>query len=385
MTPAVAAVRRPSGHDLPGRDRPEVSRQRPACPLHPLAWWIWALGLATAASRTTNPLLLMLVLAVAGLVVGARRTTAHRSRAYRSFLVLGLVVVVIRAASAGLLGTAAGPTVLVRLPELGMPAGFAGIRIGGPVSAESLVTGAVAGLQLATLLSCVGAANALADPLRMLKVVPGALYEVGVAVVVAVSVAPQLLGEVSRVQAARRLRGRSARGLRALGQTAVPVLHGALERSLALAASMDARGYGRMAATGRAVRLAGGAAALSGLVAVLVGVYGLLAGGPVHGPGPGSGAVLAAGVALVLVALGLGSRRSIRTRYRPDPWRLAEWLVAGSGVLAAVTLLVMAGSPTLSAAALSPATVPLTAPGLPSPAAVAILLAAVPAVIPDRR
>ena len=26
--------------------------------LHPGAWWLWALGLATAASRTTNPLLL---------------------------------------------------------------------------------------------------------------------------------------------------------------------------------------------------------------------------------------------------------------------------------------------------------------------------------------
>ena len=33
---------------------------------HPGAWWVWALGLATAASRTTNPLLLGLIVAVAG-------------------------------------------------------------------------------------------------------------------------------------------------------------------------------------------------------------------------------------------------------------------------------------------------------------------------------
>jgi len=44
--------------------------------LHPVAWWIWALGLATAASLTTNPLLLALVLGVAGIVVAARRTDA---------------------------------------------------------------------------------------------------------------------------------------------------------------------------------------------------------------------------------------------------------------------------------------------------------------------
>src|SRR6185436_19367571 len=39
--------------------------------LHPGAWWVWALGLATAASRTTNPFVLLLVVAVAGYVVAA--------------------------------------------------------------------------------------------------------------------------------------------------------------------------------------------------------------------------------------------------------------------------------------------------------------------------
>ena len=29
--------------------------------LHPVAWWIWAVGLAAAATLTTNPLLLVLL------------------------------------------------------------------------------------------------------------------------------------------------------------------------------------------------------------------------------------------------------------------------------------------------------------------------------------
>ena len=41
--------------------------------LHPAAWWLWGLGLATAASRTTNPFLLLLVVAVAAWVVMERR------------------------------------------------------------------------------------------------------------------------------------------------------------------------------------------------------------------------------------------------------------------------------------------------------------------------
>ena len=41
--------------------------------LHPGAWWIWALGIATAASRTTNPFLLGTALAVICFVVVSRR------------------------------------------------------------------------------------------------------------------------------------------------------------------------------------------------------------------------------------------------------------------------------------------------------------------------
>ena len=41
--------------------------------LHPGAWWLWAIGLAAAASRTQNPVPLLLILVVAGLVVAARR------------------------------------------------------------------------------------------------------------------------------------------------------------------------------------------------------------------------------------------------------------------------------------------------------------------------
>ena len=52
--------------------RPDNLRDLPRL-LHPAAWWVWGLGLATAASRTTNPFLLLLVVAVAAWVVMERR------------------------------------------------------------------------------------------------------------------------------------------------------------------------------------------------------------------------------------------------------------------------------------------------------------------------
>ena len=37
--------------------------------LHPVAWWVWALGLASAATATTNPFALLLIVGVASVVV----------------------------------------------------------------------------------------------------------------------------------------------------------------------------------------------------------------------------------------------------------------------------------------------------------------------------
>jgi energy-coupling factor transport system permease protein len=249
-------------------------------PLHPGAWWLWATGLATAASRTTNPLLLGLVLAVAGYVVAARRTDAPWAKAYGFYLRMGLVVVAIRVVFAAVLGAPVPGTVLVHLPEATLPHWAAGVRLGGDVTLEGVLSAMYAGLQLATMLACVGAANALANPRRLLRAVPGALYEVGVAVVVALSFSPQLIEGVGRVRAARRLRGRPHTGLRGLRGVAMPVLEGALERSVDLAASMDARGFGRGAADAGA-RNRSGALTLAGLLGVCAGLYGLMdAGSP---------------------------------------------------------------------------------------------------------
>ena len=88
---------------------------------------------------------------------------------------------------------------------------------------------------------------------------PPALYEIGSALVVAVTVLPQLADSVRRVRAAQTLRGGDTGRVRGLRRLLVPVLEDALERSLALAAGMDTRGYGRTSgATPRERRTTGG-------------------------------------------------------------------------------------------------------------------------------
>jgi energy-coupling factor transport system permease protein len=344
--------------------------------LHPGAWWLWAIGMATAASRTTNPLTLVVLACSVGCVVVNRRTDAPWAKGFAAYIRLGLVIIAIRVAFRVLLDAQYGRTILFTLPELHLPAAVAGIRIGGPVSLEGILAAVYDGIRLATVLLCLGAANVLANPRRLLKSLPAALHEVGVAVTVALTVAPQLIESGQRIRRARKLRNtagaaRAARGV--VRGVLVPVLEDALDRSLTLAAAMDSRGYGRRAGLPRSTRTVTAVLVVGGVIGVCVGTYGMLDG---TSP-PGLGVpLLLAGCALAVAGMRLGGRRVRRSRYRPDPWRLPEWLVVACGAGAATTMLV-AGS--IDPDNLYPTLQPLRWPALGVLPALAAMLGALPA------
>lgn len=343
--------------------------------LHPGAWWLWALGLATAATRTTNPLLLLLIMAVAGWVVTRRRSPAPWARAYAVFLKVAVAIVALRLLFSTVFGLGIGTHVLITLPEIPLPDWAAGVRIGGDITVEQLLQATYLGLQLAALITCFGAVNSLASPARLLRSVPAALYEVGVAVVVAMTFAPQLVTDVGRVRTAARLRGRPTRGLRGIARSVMPVLDGALERAVTLAAAMDSRGYGRTAAVPTAVRRTSILLLLLGLLGICGGVYGLLDAGTPSGL---SLPVLALGLTGAVVGMVLAGRRGVRTRYRPDPWRAAEWLTIASGIVPALVLVVVSFTDPVEVAGQY---APPAWPTLPLLPAVAILVGLAPGLV----
>jgi energy-coupling factor transport system permease protein len=106
----------------------------------------------------------------------------------------------------------------------------------------------------------------------------------------------------------------------------------ALERSMSLAAGMDARGYGRAGGLTRGQRRTTGALMLTGLVGICIGTYALLdQTTPRWLVLPG----LVGGVGLAAVGFWSAGRRVQRSRYRPDHWRAAEIGVALSGLAVA--------------------------------------------------
>ena len=301
--------------------------------LHPVAWWLWALGLAVAASLTTNPLLLLLLVGVATVVVTARRSAQPWGASFRLYVILGVVIVVLRVAFRVLFAGTYPGTVILDLPEVPLPDWVLGFTLLGPLTRESLLAGLYDGMRLATIVICVGAANSLANPKRLLRSVPPALYEIGTALVVAVTVLPQFAESVRRVRSAQALRAGETGRVRRLRRFLVPVLEDALERSLALAAGMDTRGYGRSGVASRAQRRVTGALMLGGLVGVCVGVYAVL---DKTAPRVLALPMLLVGVAVAVAGLVSAGRRVQRTRYRPDRWRGPEVAVMASGLGVAV-------------------------------------------------
>lgn len=345
---------------------------RPPRALHPGAWWAWSLALGTAATRTTNPLILLLLVAVAGFTVTARRNP-DSTRSFGFFLRLGLFVLVIRIVFEVIFGAGDIGDVVLRLPSVPLPSWAAGLHIGGDVTVQGLLAATYGGLQLATLLVCVGSANALASPRRLLRAMPGALYEAGVAITVAMSFAPQLATAAVRVRQARRLRGRPATGVRSWIGVALPVLQDALERSIALAAAMDSRGFGRRGSVSATRRRLVTGSVVAGLVAVSIAIYEML---DTTSPTLVGLPLLVLGTAVACGAVLFGGREASRTKYRPDPWRTPEWVVVACGAAALVGVL-LAGR--LSPGSLHTTTYPLVVPQLPWTAIVGIVVALIPA------
>jgi energy-coupling factor transport system permease protein len=327
-------------------------------------------------SLSTNPLLgLLMGLSVTAVVV-LRRGNDPWARSVAFYFALAGFVLVMRLVFQIVLGVPQGDTVLFSLPQIPLPAWAAGVRIGGPVTAEALAATLYDTLRLALMLLCLGAANSLANPRRALRTVPAALYEASVAVVVALSVAPQLVESTQRVRRARRLRGGRERGWRAVLAVVIPVLTDAIDRSLALAAGMESRGFGRTrGASGGPVLALATAASLS---VTIFGGYLLLSG---HAAVNWAVALLVIGVGATLWCLRQTGRGLRVTRHRPDPWTPLDTALVGLGALSvAGTVWLAWTAPSVA----NPPTLPLAWPGVHPAMLLALAGAIAPLlVVPD--
>jgi energy-coupling factor transport system permease protein len=280
-----------------------------ASKMHPSTWWVLAISLAVVAGTATNIVQTTSIAASSVLLILLFRENAPWARSLKFYLLLALAVVVIRVLFR-IVFSFSKPTddVLLNLPSFELNFGLGAIGLLGDVSAAALNGALLDGSRLAAIILAIAVANTLANPRKLLKSAPGALYEIATSVSVAINLAPQLIESFARVKRARGLRGKGAK-TSTLNGLLIPVLEDTLDRSLLLAASMDARGFGRKASQSKGELLLARLLGLQALLAITVGVFTLLS-----GFSPAAALVLLlVGVVTSLISVRITSRRNTRT------------------------------------------------------------------------
>ena len=290
--------------------------------LHPFAWWAWGLGIAVTASQTPGTLALILLCIGAAMVVYSKKSDQPWAKAFAIGVRLGLIAFLIRMIFGVSLSVPIPGNTLFTLPTIPLPDWMAGIRIGGPVTSERLAITATEGLTFFTLILAISAASALANPKQGLRALPGVMHQAGVALIISTTLIPHFVTSIQRVKQARRLRGDQQRI--AFRKIAVPIFEDSLQRAINLGVAMESRGYGfNDSSTGRRL---GSQILLSSVVVITIGVSLFLA--------AINGAAIAFGFGIVLLAVGLvvANKSTKRTRYRPQIWERAEWVVVATSI-----------------------------------------------------
>jgi len=298
---------------------------------NPATWWLLGLSLAITASLSANPLVLLTISIASMILVRVCRDQSPWAKSIKFYLQLATAVVVIRILFRIIFNLEVEPAdPLFSLPALEVSLGFGStLQLFGPISSASFMAAVTDGLRLATIILAIGMANSLANPRKLLRVTPGALYEVATAISISINLAPQLITSLNRVRRARGLRGQS-KGLKSLPGIVIPVLEDTIDQSMALAASMSARGFGRRGQVSKLRMASTRFAGLAALTSITVGIALLLISPSSQGLDL---MLLVLGLVAAVLYIKLSAIGASRTRFRKEPWRLADFTLLAIAVL----------------------------------------------------
>jgi energy-coupling factor transport system permease protein len=297
---------------------------------HTWSWVVWLAAAAVAAFTLHNPLYLALVLGAAWIVYTALGRSTPIGSSWGAFVKLGLFFLVLTVLF-NALSIHIGQIILFRLPE-GWPI------IGGPITLEAIIAGAVLGLSLLTILMVFAAFNAVVDHYQLLRVTPAFLFQAGVVISIAITFVPQMVLSAKEIRQAQRIRGHRFRGIRDLLPLIMPLLASSLERAIQLAETMEARGFGSMVAPlSRRQAMVVQVSLLLGLVGLVAGLFvaTYFSDWRVWG-----WMMVVLAVALMLGVFWFQGRQVQRSHYRRQQWRWRDIAIAVSSAIVVAAILV---------------------------------------------
>ncbi len=297
---------------------------------HTWAWIAWLVAAAMPAFSVRNPLYLVLVLGAAWIVYAALGRTSPIGSSWGAFVRIGVFFLAL-AIPFTAFANHMGRIVLFHLPA-NWPI------VGGPITLESTIAGAVNGLALLTILMTFAAFNAGVDHYQLLRAIPSFLFQAGVVLSIAITFVPQMVLSAREIREAQRIRGHHFRGLRDLLPLILPLLANSLERAIQLAETMEARGFGS------AILPISQQRAMLTQLGMLAALLGLLAGMCIvaYWPERRTWGWILAGLAAggMLIVFWLQAKRVQRTRYRRSKWTGRDTAVVLASAVVVTTIVI---------------------------------------------
>ncbi len=293
---------------------------------HPASWAIWMCSAMLMALVTSNPLY-HATIALCALVVYAS-VRSDRTRGLEVLLVAGLILSCL-SILLNLVTGSTGPTEVFVLPGATLPGWLGSVTLGGRVTAESLVYAADQALALVALLCIICAFNASIDHFQLLKLTPPGLAQLGVVVSVGLLLVPETLARARTLREAHISRGRNV-GFGTIPSSLLSLLSDGLERAVQRAESLDARGFGAMAAPPRRSETT---FSIGGLVLAAVGAFSWYY--AEDGRPLAATALLFGALLVISVAWRQASRGTARRLYVAT-WRRTDLFVVSAAIVGAV-------------------------------------------------
>lgn len=296
-------------------------------------WFLWVTGVLVTLSSTRNPLYLILIL-LCLVVVDLSFTKLDRTNSGEEFLrIIPLsplkiaILLVGFSAVFNVVISHFGETIIFTLPA-NLP------LVGGPITLEALVYGSINGIILFGIFYTFMIMNRALSIRRLIRIVPKAFYPVAIVTSIAITFVPNTVRQFHQIKEAQAIRGHNLHGLRDWLPLLMPLLIGGVERALALAESMSARGLaqrneGRNIWWARSLLIFGITLVLAGLFFQLTidwQAYGKF--------------LLILGVITVLTVLWSVGRQKPHSTYVHESWRLTDLIIISGVIFTLVAFLI---------------------------------------------
>ena len=276
-----------------------------------IVWILWVAAVMAFVLSTRNPIYLILILF--GLFVLGNRLA--RDKKIKTWIIPNLrflLMMVLLSTLINALFSHVGSTVLFTLPQK-WP------LIGGNLTVESLVFGAINGLVIGALYILFNIINLALSIKQITRLIPRAFHPVAMMVTIALTFFPSIQQRAREIKEAQMIRGNPMKKIADWIPILIPLLVTSLENAILLAESMTARGFHKQ------VDLR----SPSALISLISGVFFVFGGWVLHlYRYPGIIFIplyLFGGILMVTTLIHIGKRTNI-TRYHHESMKPADYL-----------------------------------------------------------